>query len=138
MSMGPLHSKTLTGRLRLALAVLLALHLGLAQPGAAHAALAEGAQTVEASAEAPADLDPPCHHATADSPSPQPALPGEGGRRHGPCCNPGNCHCSAACAALAVPVIARVRIGRSAMPRLAALPLHVLTLAPDLRPPIAG
>jgi hypothetical protein len=130
--MGSSASKSLFARLRLALAVLLALHLGLVQPGAAHAAVTEAAQAV-----APADVDPPCHHAAADTAALQPASPGDGGH-HGPCCNPGNCHCSAACAALAVPVVARVRIGRSAMPRLAPLPLHVLTLAPDLRPPIAG
>ncbi len=108
--------------LRFLLAVVLSLHVGFSQ-----AAIAQVAHAEHSVAQAQA----PCHGAAAtDAPQDETRT----SVSHD-CCDAGNCHC-AGIGGVAAPLIALIARHRGETRRIPAQPVLVLSLAPDLRPPI--
>ena len=99
MIKGMMRFNSLTFRfrtLRATLGVLLALHLGLAPTGMAHAAaMRESAATEQIVASVEAAV-PPCHQAAAADADNSPSSPVPE-KSHLPCCKVSQCHCMSAC-----------------------------------------
>ncbi|HXC60452.1 MAG TPA: CopL family metal-binding regulatory protein [Steroidobacteraceae bacterium] len=114
-------------RLLQMLAVLLAVHVGFAQAGMAHASVHEPVVVQSEAAEA----NPSCHHqATPDSP---PAT--HDSRHKSNCCDAGSCHCAAVCA---MPLVSTVMTPSDApgTPTFTLPSAPAVLRAPAFRPPI--